>query len=564
LGTLARALKAIPFPGGGWGSSGWVQVVRGDVPLVGERDYRDYVGDGTGTSIVEICLNWITAQFPEAPPALWTKKTGNVLERIDEHPMLDLLRRPNFDPKIGRSWYTGIQLMMATLVSWNVDGNAYWLKVRNRFGVPIQLWYIPHWLIRPAADYEGRKYITHYEYRPRGQLVEIPAQDLVHLRFGVDPEDTRLGWSQLKGELKLVATDEERARFAWTILRNLGFPGVVIAPKGEGADTQEIEDPEAVKQAYMAKFTGNRRGEPLVMKGPTEVTTFGFDPKSMDLISLSNNAEERIAASLRVPAAVAGFGAGLEEAHTNATYRELREQAWEQKLIPDGRILAGDIYEQLATEYFSGAALGRTVFGFDLSQVRALQDDELKKAQKWEILVRSTIAEVGEGRSAFDLDVRDEHKVRLIPISVIAEGEGAPEPEPVPAPPAGGELPPAPPQPALPAGGTPPKELVAALQQLRLAAARIAHDGAKDDQVAGAIAALERQGASRDEALVKGLTELARAIAARPIDVAILETAKVGEEREVVERDEHGGIRKVRVTPLPAAHKNGEGGSHDE
>jgi hypothetical protein len=38
-----------------------------------------------------------------------------------------------------------------------------------------------------------------------------------------------------------------------------------------------------------------------------------------------------------VPAAVVGFDAGLQKAHTNATYRELRERFSEQRLIPGGR-----------------------------------------------------------------------------------------------------------------------------------------------------------------------------------------------------------------------------------
>jgi phage portal protein BeeE len=467
VGTVARALKALPFPGSGWGGTSWVQVQRGDVPMVGERDYRQFVGDGTGTSIVEICVNWICAQFPEAPPALWEKKPDGTRELLDEHPLLELLRRPNYDPAIGRSWYTGLHLMMATLASWNVDGNAYWLKRRNRYGVPIQLWYVPHWLIRPAYPFDGSKYIDHYEFRPAGQLVEIPPEDVVHFRFGIDPEDTRLGWSQLKGELKQVATDEERARFTWSILRNLGFPGVIIAPEAEGEHTADIEDPEAVKQAYMAKFTGNRRGEPLVMKGPIKVTTFGFDPKSMDLSAIANMAEERVSAALRVPAAVAGLGAGLEEAHTNATYRELREQAWEAKLIPDGRLLAADIWEQLVPEFVPEARLARTFFGFDLSQVRALQDDELKKAQKHEILVRARIERVDEARSAFDLETTDADKIYLEPISVIAVGAGNPEPEPRALPPG------APPAPGAEAS-EPGKALIATLRDLRTAAVQLA------------------------------------------------------------------------------------------
>jgi phage portal protein BeeE len=46
---------------------------------------------------------------------------------VDGHPLSALLENPN-------SFYAGTQLWMASIFSWCIAGNAYWLKVRNTSG----------------------------------------------------------------------------------------------------------------------------------------------------------------------------------------------------------------------------------------------------------------------------------------------------------------------------------------------------------------------------------------------------------------------------------------------
>lgn len=560
MGLVAKAIKALPFAGGGWASGSWVQALRAGAGLggVGVERIATRVGDGSGTSIVEACLNWVCRQFPEAPPAQWTMKPDKTRELIEDSPMVGLLNSPNFDPKIGRSWYGGELLWMATLASFEVDGNAYWYKVRNKFRAPIALWYLPHWLVEPRWPQDGSAFISHYDYRPFGQAVAIDPRDIVHFRWGIDPENYRKGYSQLKGVLQEILTDEEAAAFTATLLINFGMPGVVISPEGEDASVGE-DEAEQVKTKFMEKFGGRRRGEPLVMRTPSKLEQFGFSPEQLSLAALRDLPEERVTAALGIPAAVVGFGSGLQEAHTNATYRELREQGWESKLIPLGRILGGVIKDQLAPDFIPEAQLKRTVFGFDLSKVRALQDDENKKAERWGKLVEARIAMVSEARAAFDLDVKKEHQIFLEKISITPVGPGAPElpaPPPTPAP---GALPPGD-RPALPAPAPQPPKSEEILRELRSVVVQLAADGHRDEQVKDVLRALEKAGAARDETMLKGILEVAKSIASRPIDVAIIEAANAGEIREVEERTETGLVKRVRVTPIKAEH-NGAGGS---
>lgn len=532
--AVSRALKAaLPFPAGGWGSGvSWLRYgVRRSESLGGARDARIDVGDGSGTSIVESCVNWIMTAFPEAPPALWRRRADETRERIKTHPLLELIERPNFDPSIGRSWYSGTQLWMATLASYTVDGNAYWLKERaGRSGRVIRLWYVPHWMIEPKWPHDGSSYLSHYEYRPSGKSIEIAPNDVVHFRFGIDPENTRKGLSPLRAVLTDIGVDEEASAFTYALLRNGAVPGVIISPI-DGESGPGPEEADALKLNFMRKFSGKHRGEPLVLEAPANVDTFGFSPEQMDLSALRNVAEERVTAALTMPAAVVGFGSGLHNANTNATYVELRLQAWENHLIPRGRLLATDVHDQLLSDFVAPSELHGLEFGFDLSKVRALQDDEDKKARRYAILFDSGGITRAELRSPFDLETTTADEVFKMKMSeelVPRENDVRDEPEPVvPALGAGGPL-------ALPAGAPTPaeaeaaeqaKSFRAALQELRVSVLKLAAGDRKSEpDVVNLLVGYERAAATRDAALVASLTKLADAVRERDREPKIVTT----------------------------------------
>src|SRR4051812_36772231 len=91
---------------------------------LGDAEIQGQVGDGTSSSTVMAPLLWIVRTFPEAPPALWRHQPDGQEQQVRDHPLLRLLQRPN-------GFYTGPILWMATMVDWSVDGNAYWLKLRD-------------------------------------------------------------------------------------------------------------------------------------------------------------------------------------------------------------------------------------------------------------------------------------------------------------------------------------------------------------------------------------------------------------------------------------------------
>lgn len=363
-----------------------------------KHDYAGAVGDGLGSSVIIAPVLWMARTFPEAPLAMYRVRP-EANERVLQHDLLTRLSRPN-------PFYSGHTLWMATVTSYAIDGNAYWGKVRDARGAVQELWYIPHWLIKPAINEGSTAFIDYYEYRVGGQTLKLDPSDVVHFRFGLDPRNPRRGMSPLQSVLREVFTDDEAANFTGSLLRNLGVPGLLISP-AEGSSVN-VADLREAKVDLERKFGGDNRGKPIVLSGPTKLEQFGFSPQQLDLKALRRIPEERVTAVLGIPAVVAGLGAGLDRS-TFANMAEAREAAVESNIIPTQRLMAADIMAQLLPDFEPQPE--QWLLEFDTSKIRALQQDENALAERWATLYQAAIVTRGEARAAMGLTATDADNV---------------------------------------------------------------------------------------------------------------------------------------------------------
>jgi len=363
--------------------------------------------DATLSAPVMACVNWIVRNFPEAPIIVRKRDSEDNWEIDHKHPLTLLMRRPN-------PFYSGPLLLMA-LMSDFIMGNGYLRKIRSAGDRVVELWWLPAVLVTPKWPESGEVYISHYEYAPGGTTTpeKIPPEDIVHLRWGLDPANTRLGLSPLKSVLREIFTDDEAANFSASLLRNLGVPGVILSPK-EGTMGGNKADLEATKKQFRENFGGDNRGDVLVMSGPTEAHVLSFSPEQMNLRSIRRIPEERISAVLGIPAIVAGLGAGLDRS-TFANMKEAREMAYENGLIPLQRIVGAEFTTQLLVDF--GAIEGAEV-AFDLREVRVLQEDENAKATRVQGLVTGGTIKRSEARAQLGYPIEPGDDIYYVPISV--------------------------------------------------------------------------------------------------------------------------------------------------
>ncbi|MBZ0164576.1 MAG: phage portal protein [Notoacmeibacter sp.] len=408
---LTKALSAMRHPGTMPFVAGYLKRTR--------IDYAKEVGDKIDASVVMAPVQWVQRAIPEARLRVVKRKQDGSVEEQASHRMTALVRQPN--PHFG-----DVHLWAATTLSYLTDGNAYWIKVRNGVGRPVELWWVPHWAMEPKWPADGSVFISHYEYRPGGGIVpvRIEIEDVVHFRHGVDPRNPRKGLSPLHNVIREIFMDLEASNFTAALLRNKGVPGVVISPDG-GAQPAP-EDVESVKAWFRQAFGGDNRGAPLVMGGATKVQEYGFNPQQMDLSAVRDVAEERVCAALGIPAAIVGFGAGLQTAKVGATMTEMRKLAWANGVLPILKVFADEISRSLLPDFAPpGRAAGEEA-EFDVSDVQALQDELDKLFTRVDTGVRGGWLMVAEAREATGFDVDDSHRIYLRPFSAIEVPAGAP------------------------------------------------------------------------------------------------------------------------------------------
>jgi hypothetical protein len=339
-------------------------------------DYRREVGALDGHSLVACVFNYTGTRLPEARPVIRrVNKAGDVA--IDPlHPLAQLIRRPN-------KHHVWANYSHAASVDWWVDGGVRFKKVRSITGQVVELWHIPHYLIRPRWPGDNGSppvpreagldpFISHYQFDVPGKAPELwPAADVLHLKRGPLMENRRTR-SPLEPLVKELYGDDKMAQFTAAIMRNMGIQVPVISPKDKEVRVDATKA-AAMKESWLRKTTGDRAGEPIVLSEPIDFEKVGFSPKELDLSMLRLIPESRVAAVLQIPATTLGLLVGLQNGTSYASSEQARQQGYEEVIIPLQTTWAEEINWQLKPEFDD---LDDAEFWFDTSNVRVLEEDK--------------------------------------------------------------------------------------------------------------------------------------------------------------------------------------------
>ena len=350
--------------------------------------------DPLGDSAVVNVLAWIQRNFVQADFEVYRELADDADETIDNHPLTRLMDRPN-------AGYDAQALWAGTLLSYHLDGNAYWIKARNArgFGVPTEVWYEPHWGIKPHWPEDGSAFIDYYERRINGTIERIPVENVVHFRNGINPANPRYGLAPLKAALLQVFTDTEVSLWVAALCRNMAIPGVIVSPTEPIGMTESKAD--QIKQTWKRKFGGDSRGEPLILDFQADIKTLGYDPKQMDFGSITNLAESRISGAMGVPAIVAGLSAGLDSS-TYSNLENLKKSAFEECLIPTWKAFEKTIERYLLPDFERDVTA--ISCEFDTSEIRALQENQSEKEVRAIAAFQAGVTTLNEARAQFGYD----------------------------------------------------------------------------------------------------------------------------------------------------------------
>jgi HK97 family phage portal protein len=411
-GLLQRIIKAMLIRFTGFGGSsgqswGWLNWASG-VFTNSKINYAVEAGDLDKSSLVMSAVNWLGRVLPEAPLQVLRTDARGKEQPIANHPAIDLLNRPN-------PYFSGATLWKAFAMSWITSGNAYFLKGRNMFGQVVELWHIPPWMIAPRWPEDGSEFITYYEYQADGAIVRLNVEDVIHFRDGADPMNMgRTGLSPVASVLREVCGDNEVAAYQFLILKNSGVPPVVISPK-DGMNSVGFNATE-FKKEYIARTTGDRRGEPFVSTRAVELSTLGFSPSDLEMKVLRHLPESRFASVIGIAKETLGFGVADE----SSTYNNVTS-ADERSIQTYAKPLWDFIGDELTHQLRADLGLRRNHrIGFDLRNVAALQEDQNALFERANKTLGSGGITVNEYREMIGLEARPDGEVYLRSTSIQA------------------------------------------------------------------------------------------------------------------------------------------------
>lgn len=332
-------------------------------------DYASEVGDVTTNATAAICIAWMQRALTEVPFQVVDVNEDGEENKVPNHPLTELMNRP------AKHW-TRRRLMSAVIHDLMGGGNSYLFKAREGgVGKPGELTWFHRHSIKAVPD--SLNFIKYYERWVNGRREEIDPENIVHLRFGVNPWASWEGitpWFYLN---TYFSTDNQASIFSEAILRNGGGIAGAVAPK----DPATILDEgvmRVIKASLDGQIKGHNAGSWPVLQGGMELLKMGFSPEEMTLDKLQTYPQDMICAAIGLSTLLLDLPSG-KDTRTYANKAEAREAAVEQNVIPSLAQICDEMDVQLLPEFDEDP---NRHCSFDLSRMRILQPDIDKQFER--------------------------------------------------------------------------------------------------------------------------------------------------------------------------------------
>jgi hypothetical protein len=378
----AQPSTSVPFEGsgGGYGSAvpiysdeaSWDRVIDRLFSGGTKIDYAAELGFGL-TRMVAAATRWVGKNLNDARFQVVTLDSDNKESEIVDHPLAGLFKRPN-------KYYGSAALLRGIALSWILKAEAYVLVLKSYAGRPVQLWYEPHWSIRPVWPTDGSEFISYYEIKRNGRWVPFDLNDeyrsVFVLRDGIDMA-TRGGIQTLESVIKDIYTDEQFSRFTAQLGKHgLVPPTIFSVGDKERPFTGNIKD---VENKIQRKMGGDNAGKPLVTTDNVTPHKLTVDYSSMGIKEVRELAEAAFCSVVGISAESLRFSV----AGNHSTYNNVREHRladYQDYIKPLHSLIAEESDVQLLPSF---SDKGRVRCQWNYDKVEILQPN---KKDEWHLM----------------------------------------------------------------------------------------------------------------------------------------------------------------------------------
>lgn len=378
-------------------------------PVWSERDYQTMAREAYVQNAVSFRCVKMIATAAASTGILMHNARG---KEIDDHPLLDLLRRPS--PMFG-----GAAMMEAFFSYLLLSGNGYLEAVGPDNKPPLELWPLRSDRMKVLAGKAGIP--SGYEYNAFGQKVSWPVDQLngkseiLHVKE-FNPLNDWYGMSRVDPAAFGVDRHNAASAHNKALLDNGARPSgaMIFEPMSNGGLGPMVSAPpeiiKAAEQQLMKRHSGPQNaGRPLVLSGKVKWEQMGLAPKDMDFEAGKDDAARDICLAWGVPHMLIVKG--------SATFNNVAEaklQLWEETVLPLLDLFFDGANNGLTPRYEDGLSLSA-----DLDSISALEPRRSEKRKSTTDLLEKGVIDADEAREALQYGPRKPNTVKKIDSSVL-------------------------------------------------------------------------------------------------------------------------------------------------
>lgn len=335
------------------------------IPAYPEYDRQSLMGWFERNEVVYACIKK-KGEAAVDPELVVEKQNGKgEWESIEGHPLVSLLQKPNPDD-------TYETFMMAWVASEECTGEFFAEIVRDKKGIPIELYPLDPWKMFPV--YKGGKRAYWEFHSGHGTPIRLNLDEVLYRKKGVSP---------LKVAMGSVDADQAQTDFTRAFFHSDGIPAGILRVLNKNLSQEEAS---SLQQGWMTRFRrgGTQYKQVAVLDQNAEYQQIGSNIGEIESATVRGQVESRICMVFGVPPALIGAYVGMDLATNDATLKSLLSDFWDNTMSPDLKARRSFLTWKLLPEFepIEQIKAGKIAVAYDMTYVMALQEDENERHRR--------------------------------------------------------------------------------------------------------------------------------------------------------------------------------------
>ncbi len=337
--------------------------------------------------IVYRAINLIASSVASVNLKLYRNIDDKKIE-VHEHPLVDLLHRPN--PLMG-----GADFFQNVIINKIITGNSFILAAPK--GMPKELYILnsEKVTIEKGNNIFPKSYIYQAGDKKIKYIVDpfSGKSQILHLK-NYNPYDELTGYSSLAAAHYSIAQHNEASKWNLSMLKNAARPSGALTLKSSGNEPSYLnkEQYNQLKEQLDELYTSSSNvGKPLLLQGGLDWKELSLSPKDMDFIEAKHSNARDIALCLGIPPQLLGIPGDS----TYSNMQEARLSLWEETIIPTLDHLIDELNNWLIPMFND-----QLIISYNLDSISALS---VRHEKLWKRLESSNFLTINEKRKQVGL-----------------------------------------------------------------------------------------------------------------------------------------------------------------